>query len=216
MTDPAETPPSDPRPAAPTVTIATPADRRELSAVLARAFWDDPVWMWLFPDQSSSLGRLELTFRAYLRDAMTAGSVFTTPDLAGAALWKPPGHWKLTNGALARSAPDLLRAFRLRVFASLQVERAVESQHPRDPHWYLAVIGTDPARQGKGTGGALIRQVTDRCDRIGLPCYLESSKDVNVPYYERFGFQVTGETKLGKDGPTIWFMWRDPQIPEPS
>ena len=74
-------------------------------------------------------------------------------------------------------------------------------------------IGTDPSAQGKGIGGALIRQVTDRCDRIGLPCYLESSKDVNVPYYERFGFEVTGETRLGKDGPTIWFMWRDPQVP---
>ncbi len=44
-------------------------------------------------------------------------------------------------------------------------------------------------------GGALIRQITDRCDRIGLPCYLESSKDVNVPYYQRFGFEVTGETR---------------------
>ena len=213
MTDDPETRPG-PAPA-PTVKLATPDDREELAGVLARAFLDDPVWMWLFPDPShQSEKRLRLTFQAYLTDAMNVGSVFTTPDLQGAALWKPPGQWKLGNLALVRSAPELLRAFGMRVFASLQIERAVESQHPRDPHWYLAVLGTDPSAQGKGIGGALIRQVTDRCDRIGLPCYLESSKDVNVPYYERFGFEVTGETRLGKDGPTIWFMWRDPQVPE--
>ncbi|HVN50507.1 MAG TPA: GNAT family N-acetyltransferase [Acidimicrobiales bacterium] len=201
-------------PPAPTVKLATPAERDHLSEVLARAFLDDPVWTWLFPDPATSEKRLRLTFRAYLKDAMNVGSVFTTPDLQGAALWKPPGEWKLGNMALVRAAPELLRAFGMRLFASLQIERAVESQHPRDPHWYLAVLGTDPTAQGKGIGGALIRQVTDRCDRIGLPCYLESSKDRNVPYYERFGFEVTGETQLGKEGPTIWFMWRDPQVPE--
>jgi len=197
----------------PTVEVATAADRVRLSQVLGRAFWDDPVWQWLFPDPSSRPRRLELTFRAYLRDALSVGTVLTTPPRQGAALWKPPGKWKLSNLSLLKAGPELLRAFGTRVFASLEIERAVEAHHPRDPHWYLAVIGTDPAAQGKGVGGALIRQITDRCDRAGLPAYLESSKDVNVPYYERFGFRVTGETQLGSDGPTIWFMWRDPQVP---
>jgi len=207
---------SSPQISRPTVEVATSADRVHLSQVLARAFWDDPVWQWLFPDPSTQPKRLELTFRAYLRDAMRVGTVLTTPQRDGAALWKPPGQWKLGNLSLLRAAPDLLRAFGTRVIASLEIERAVESQHPRDPHWYLAVIGTDQTAQGKGVGGALIRQITDRCDRAGLPAYLESSKDVNVPYYQRFGFEVTGETQLGSDGPTIWFMWRDPQPPGSS
>jgi GNAT superfamily N-acetyltransferase len=203
-----------PRPAPPTVRAATSADRGALAGVLARAFWDDPVWRWLFPDEGTSTRRLELTFRAYLLDTLRVGTVFTTPDLDGAALWKPPGQWQLGYGSLLRAAPDLLRAFKLRVIAALQIERAVESQHPHEPHWYLSVLGTDPPAQGKGVGAALIRQVTDRCDHLGLPAYLESSKPENVPYYERFGFGVTGDTRLGKDGPPIWFMWRDPQPPE--
>jgi GNAT superfamily N-acetyltransferase len=157
-----------------------------------------------------------MVFRAYLRDALTVGEVLTTPDREGAALWKPPGKWKLSNAAILRSLPELLRAFGTRLPASLEVERKVESQHPKAPHWYLAVIGTDPVAQGRGVGAALIRQITDRCDQSGLPAYLESSKADNVPYYERFGFRVTGETVLGNDGPTIWFMWRDPQVPEES
>lgn len=202
----------------PTVEVATTADRKVLSQVLARAFWDDPVWQWLFPDPGSETRRLEQTFHAYLRDAMRVGTVLTTPDRQAAALWKPPGRWKLSNLSLALAAPELLRAFGTRVIASLEIERAVETNHPRDPHWYLSVIGTDPVDQGQGIGGALIRQITDRCDRAGLPAYLESSKEANVPYYRRFGFEVTGETQLGKahDGPTIWFMWREPQMPDPD
>lgn len=205
---------TDPRAKAPTVRRAVATDRRELADTLARAFEDDPVWSWLFPDDASRERRSAQVFHAYLRDALSVGAVFTTPERAGASLWKPPGKWKLGNAAILRSLPELLRAFGRRLPASLEIERKVEARHPIEPHWYLAILGTDPTAQGKGIGGALIRQVTDRCDTEGMPAYLESSKETNVPYYERYGFKVTGETRLGSDGPSIWFMWRDPQVPE--
>jgi GNAT superfamily N-acetyltransferase len=204
-------PPAEPRTTPPTIGRAVAADRRALAATLARAFDDDPVWAWLFPDESTREQRSRQVFQVYLRDSLRVGEVFTTADLSGASLWKPPGKWRLSNTSIARSLPELLRAFGRRLPASLEVQRKVETQHPVEPHWYLAVLGTDPAAQGQGIGGALIRQVTDRCDTEGLPAYLESSKLANVPYYERFGFKVTGETRLGDDGPTIWFMWREPQ-----
>jgi GNAT superfamily N-acetyltransferase len=112
---------------------------------------------------------------------------------------------------MLRAAPLLVRAFGGRMPEAMQIERAVERQHPTEPHWYLSVLGTDPPAQGRGIGGALIRQVTDRCDHLGIPAYLESSKAENLAYYERFGFAVTGDTHLGDDGPPIWFMWRDPR-----
>jgi len=168
------------------------------------------VWSWLFPDDVTRERRLIQVFQSYLRDAVRVGEVITTVDRSGAALWKPPGKWKLGNAAIARSLPSLLSAFGRRLPAALEVERKVESQHPQQPHWYLAMLGTDPIAQGKGIGGAVITQVTNRCDEDGLPAYLESSKEQNVPYYQRFGFEVTGETRLGVDGPTIWFMWREP------
>ncbi|MFD0534677.1 GNAT family N-acetyltransferase [Actinomadura luteofluorescens] len=65
--------------------------------------------------------------------------------------------------------------------------------------------------QGNGLGAALLRSRLDRCDTEGLPAYLESSKERNVPYYERFGFRVTRELPLpGKGCPPVWLMWRDP------
>jgi ribosomal protein S18 acetylase RimI-like enzyme len=61
--------------------------------------------------------------------------------------------------------------------------------HPREPHWYLPLIGVDPACQGRGCGAALMRHALSRCDRDGAPAYLESTNPRNRPLYERHGFE---------------------------
>ena len=87
----------------------------------------------------------------------------------------------------------------------------IEKRHPAEPHLYLSVLGTDPPRQGEGIGGALLAPGLALCDTEGLPAYLESSKERNLAYYARFGFRVTGETRLPRGGPTVWSLWRDPR-----
>ena len=44
-----------------------------------------------------------------------------------------------------------------------------------------------------------------------IPAYLESSKEKNVPLYERNGFKVTEVYTVPNGGPPIWLMWRDPR-----
>jgi GNAT superfamily N-acetyltransferase len=89
--------------------------------------------------------------------------------------------------------------------------QAVERHHPHVPHWYLAVLGTDPPRQGCGVGSSLLEPVLSRCDAEGLPAYLESSKERNVPFYARHGFEVTKTIDLPGGGPRLWLMWREPR-----
>jgi GNAT superfamily N-acetyltransferase len=92
----------------------------------------------------------------------------------------------------------------------LRVMHKVEKAHPEEPHWYLACLGTDPPKQRTGVGTTLVGPVLERCDKEGLPAYLETQKPENVPYYERFGFRVTGELDITEGGPHVWLMWRDP------
>jgi ribosomal protein S18 acetylase RimI-like enzyme len=87
----------------------------------------------------------------------------------------------------------------------------MEMLHPkRPPHWYLAVLGTDPAAQGQGLGSAALAPVLERCDADGVGAYLESSKESNIAFYARHGFRVTREIRLPR-GPKLWAMWRDPR-----
>jgi predicted GNAT family N-acyltransferase len=87
----------------------------------------------------------------------------------------------------------------------------MKENHPEEPHWYLMIIGTDPSVRGKGFGQALMHSRLDRCDDEHAPAYLEASKPDLVPYYQRFGFEVTGEIKLPDGGPSLWPMWREPR-----
>jgi GNAT superfamily N-acetyltransferase len=95
--------------------------------------------------------------------------------------------------------------------ATVRLLDLIESMHPHEPHWYLATLGTDPEMQGKGVGSALMRPALDHCDTEGWPAYLESSKERNVPFYRRHGFEVVREVPLPGGGPKIWTMWREPR-----
>jgi len=190
--------------------LATDEDISPLAASLARAFEDDPVMVWLFGDHAVRRGaRLRRFFGHEAKRHRKRGEVFTTADRAGAAFWDPPDGWRSSTADTLRSVPVIARSVGWRVPRVVRGYELIEAAHPRAPHWYLAVVGTDPAAQGKGVGASLLRPVLDRCDSAGLGAYLESSKEQNIPYYQRFGFAVTGEIAL-PDGPTLWSMWREP------
>ena len=185
--------------------------------VLARAFDDDPVPLFLFPGTWRRRRGLRAFFSIQLRHTyLDAGEVWTTEDVAGAALWAPPG--KSRPGwsdlvPLAAVVPYMTGLGR-RAADAVRLLASVERARPREPHWYLATLGTDPARQGSGIGSALLQTVLRRVDEEGMPTYLESSKERNVPFYARHGFQVTGEIHTPREGPTLWLMWREPRAPE--
>jgi GNAT superfamily N-acetyltransferase len=186
---------------------AEPSELPEVAAVLARAFFDDPVMCWVFPQGRKRLELAERLWTIRLRHVAPQEEVYVTDDLSGAAVWTLPSRWHVgwqETGELAR----LMLNYRLPLlFAGLQ---RIERSHPREPHsFYLAVLGTDPPHQGQGIGSALMQPVLELCDREGLPAYLESSKERNVDFYSRFGFRVTKEIRLPQ-GPLMWPMWRDP------
>jgi ribosomal protein S18 acetylase RimI-like enzyme len=190
-------------------------DVRELSLTLARAFYDDPVMIWLLPDEKRRTGQLDRLFATMTRHHHLArGGVEVAsdgPGVGAAALWDPPNQWQETRGGQLAMTPTFVRVFGLRSMRGRAVQELMKRAHPEEPHWYLAVIGSDPTVRGQGFGQALMRSRLERVDAEHAPAYLESTKPENVPYYERFGFSVTREIVLPDGGPTMWAMWRAPR-----
>ena len=192
---------------------ATDDDVLALAGALARAFFDDPVLEWMVPDARRRERTGPLGFETWLRKMyLPKGEVYTDERRAAGALWAPPGAWKLPPAQQLRLLPRMVRIFGARRLPMIMSGlTAIEKQHPDDrPHWYLAVLGTDPEHQGRGIGSAVMQPVLERCDADGVPAYLESSKERNVPYYRRHGFEVTAEFEL-PEGPPLWGMWREPR-----
>jgi ribosomal protein S18 acetylase RimI-like enzyme len=189
----------------------TAPDADPLADVLGRAFADDPLWQWMFPGRPERMAAMfaMLLHRSHLPNGVSELAEEDGRVLAG-ALWDPPGRWRISVAAQLRQIPAMMRVLGTRTFAVMRGLGEIEQAHPIEPHWYLAVLGTDPRAQGRGLGSALLRSRLIRCDDLRFPAYLESSKESNVTYYERFGFRVTGEIRV-PGGPGVWAMWRNPQ-----
>ena len=194
----------------PAVRRARAADLDGVAGVLARAFHDDPVMSWFFPDDRRRVRLNERFFKLRVRGLLEQEEVYTTDDHAGAAVWALPERWEMPPLEGLLFALRVLPLTGLRARLLTRGWAIVERAHPKEPHYYLAILGTEPDIQGRGVGSALLEPVLESCDRDEIGAFLESSKERNIAFYARHGFRVTGELRLPQ-GPPVWTMWRDPR-----
>jgi ribosomal protein S18 acetylase RimI-like enzyme len=191
------------------------ADLKSAVGALTRAFLDDPVMKWIFPDERMRARRLPPFFASALRSTglHSAGTevVVAAGQVQGCAIWMAPGTWRPPLRRQLAALPSVMFRLRSRLPVASVTYGALQRVHPERPHWYLSGIGTDPPVQGTGVGSELMRSQLVRCDAVGEAAYLESSNEANVPFYQHHGFRVTGELTIPGGGPTFWLMWREPQ-----
>jgi ribosomal protein S18 acetylase RimI-like enzyme len=194
---------------------ATPSDVPQLATLLAMAMHDDPVICWVIPRPETRRRVLPRFFAAMIRHLyLPTDEVYTTEDRDAAGLWVPPGNAAPATSDVLRLASSVALLLPLVGRALLRAPgmlRLLDANHPKEPHYYLALLGTEPARQGHGIGSAMLSSQLSRCDADGIPAYLESSNWRNVALYARHGFEVTKELKLAPTGPSMWLMWRTPK-----
>ena len=185
-------------------------DRATLT--LERAFSTDPMFTWIFPDPQLRSQSLRVLNRVPLVYGLRYGHVTQSNNGMAVAIWIPPGH-NITAPRMIRCG--LLRVpFRVgarpfsRFMGANEIMGRIHKKYVPEPHWYLMVVGVDPELQGRGLGSALVSEGLKRADESNSPCYLETSEERNVAFYERHGFVVVDTAPLGKGGPTGWAMHR--------
>jgi len=187
------------------VTAATASEVGRVVTDLHAAFMDDPVLCWAFPDEARRRSYGRHYFEMQARRLVKGGLAWRADG--GGALWAGAGRWRESPLEALRLGAATFRGLWPRGGRVARGLLEIESRHPREPHLYLAVVGVRPEQQGQGLGTALLQPGLAEADRLGLPAYLESSNVLNVPLYERHGFEVTEEVRL-PSGPPVWLMWR--------
>jgi ribosomal protein S18 acetylase RimI-like enzyme len=181
------------------------SEQEKAIATVAIAFANDPMMRWTFPNPVTFFEVALPLMRAFGGSAFTHNCADQVADCAAVALWLPP-----------RVGPDQEAMDKLFEKSDRSPEQKKDGEgvfeqmehfHPKEPHWYLPLIGTDPMHQGKGYGTALMEHAMRRCDRDRMPAYLESSNPTNIPLYERFGFKVIGKIQVGSS-PLLTPMFR--------
>jgi len=179
---------------------------------------------WIFPDDTARLASLRRWWGFALDHLLPGAELHGTRADGCVAYWQPPrgeeptsagrddgsGHESNAQAEFVAMMTELLGDL-----APSRMEALGKMQQARlsDPHWYLAVLGTSTDQQSRGLGGRVLVPMLERCDRIGMLAYLESSNPANVGFYRRLGFEPLGEFLLG-GGVLITPMTREPRPPE--
>ncbi|AFR09805.1 GNAT family N-acetyltransferase [Nocardiopsis alba] len=197
---------------------ATLDDVPGIARVLSLALHDDPLFLWLFPDEETRMAKVRRFF------ALTAGfgyvpagdtrvtelaeSEDSAPTVRAAALWAPPTSNPEGPLVSMRTWPHwgaLIGRARLTAFIRLFAEWKMAT--PQEPHLYLAALGVDPSATDLGLGRSLLASGLEEADAQRLPVFTQTLDVKSVGFYERFGFEVVHEVEHEGAG-TGHFLFR--------
>ena len=193
------------------VVVTSLRDRDRSIKTLTLAFSADPFVRFCYADPVSYLAHFPNFAEACGGKAFTCGSAYHSGEYLGSALWLPP-----------HTLPDEKRVFEHfertldppTTKTVLAVLNQMDRYHPEEPHWYLAFIGVDVRHQGQGIGSKLLKPMIDKFDHEEGLVYLESTTAANIPFYERFGFNLVGCIEVD-DCPPLFPMVRRPVAGRP-
>ncbi|GGE68502.1 GNAT family N-acetyltransferase [Priestia taiwanensis] len=188
-------------------------DFEACSDVLEQAFVHDPLFHYLFDGRSN--GRIKKFFRfalAYtnVREQLVIGQK-SGEVIQGVACIERPSSPTNISMQVKVLRLFLAFAFQMKWSAFLKINhymKTTSKRRPKEAHYYLGCIGVNPNEQGKGIGRNLLevihRMVDEDSTAAGIGLDTENLR--NVSLYEKFGYEVVGEDKLGDI--TIYSMFR--------
>ncbi|QKV74071.1 GNAT family N-acetyltransferase [Amycolatopsis sp. Hca4] len=178
--------------------------------VYTRAFFDDPVFSWIFPDPARRAEANRRFFRVIVDSTFAGGGLaLQIDDFDAVSLFYPPSILPS-----AQDHADLVA--RLESDLGEDAERAIafmnllNDNHPRDlpPHLYGTFLSAVPGRQGKGLGTRLKLAQFALADGGDAGVYGEASCLRNLALYERLGQTRLGGPITLRGGPSLYPIWR--------
>jgi GNAT superfamily N-acetyltransferase len=194
------------------------ADLSHVVEMSSRAFFNDPFFTYLLPDDAMRRSRLPYFFRAVYTHMGDHGRIVTVRDeddaALGAAAWLTTGGYPLPMRVQLSQMPLSMRAFYRRPRSLLAGNKYMASllrAHRKDPQWYLMVLCADPPAQRSGVGTMLLEHAFDQVDAEGVGSHLETPRLDNVAYYQRFGYELIETLTPVEGAPPYYTMWRAPR-----
>lgn len=192
------------------IQLADLVDHRAVIATLSDAFMTDPAFRYILPSDAARAKMLPKFFTLMVDDDAAAGKVMRSAGDQAAALWRNPGMAKDNRRTSFSLLLNMIRLFGFALPRANRCADALTAHLPDGRYHYLHFVGVRSVDQGKGWGGAIIRDGLAHADADGLPTWLETATPENVPLYQRLGFVTQVEWNILNGGPHFWGMMREP------
>ncbi len=191
--------------------------KKQAAEVCARAFFDYPMFTFIYPDRARRERYLASHFDVMVNYGLQYGQLYTSPECSGVSCWLPPESIDMTLFRIIRAGGlsvipriGLIRSFTHNIKHENYLAKVQKEIMP-GPHFYLWAIAVDPDLQGMGIGKALMKPGLDQADKQNVPIYLETHDEKNIIYYEKFGFELVREERLPGFDLKFWCMARSPK-----
>lgn len=188
------------------------SDLNKAKHVITRAFFNDPIWLKIMPDQQDRQRKLPFVYEFTLKYGLLYGEVYSiSENVEGLAIWLMSDFADMTFSRILKSG-GLKVPLRLGIGFSIKQARAnevTENMHKKNAsfkHMYLSILAVDPEHQKKGFASKLMRPMLRRLELEKIPCYLDTAKEENVEIYKNYGFQVVDHVVFPGANQTVWGM----------
>jgi hypothetical protein len=136
------------------------------------------------------------------------GEVLLSDDEKACALVLYPQNKRITMKSIWLDLKLIFNAVGLNnVGKAFDRESKIKNLQPQIHMMYLWFIGVDPEHQHLGIGSSLLKEVLEKAGKDNLPTYLETSTLKNLPWYEKYGFEIYNRLELGY---TLFFLKHEP------
>jgi ribosomal protein S18 acetylase RimI-like enzyme len=186
----------------------------EFAGVLSRAFYNDPYYCFIMPNDKKRAEQLQWWMKILLRYSFKYGTIHYTNDLKSVAMWLGPDK-PIIDDIKILSSGLILYPFRIGYRNFMRVTDISEQwkrEHMKisKRHYYLMVIGVEPEFQQKGIGSRLMQVGLKKADDEKLECFLETVTNEDVKFYMKHNFDVIFNKGFGVKN-QYWLMKR-PQV----
>lgn len=197
----------------------TPEYLKKVMIVAGKAFQEDPIMVYSYPDQKDRIRLAPYGFYMLYNYGIKNGYAFaTSKDLEGITIWLPPEKVHLSFWTMMRYGMFYtMRKVGLRIKASkrsMRIFRYEDRKHKElvpQKHWYLQNIAVHPEEQGKGFGKLMLSSMLEKIEGDRLPVYLETNTKKAVSIYQKFGFEILEHSIIPDTPVPFWGMLREPQ-----
>ena len=154
--------------------------------MMAKAFFNYPLYQYFFPNEKSRLRRCYHYFFALINYGRLFGhAVATSYDCEGLGIWMPSESARFTTWNVIKSGIPLrfaLAGFRFlfRLNKSEPYQYRIYKKNAPIPNNYLMLLAVHPDHQGQGYAGKILSHIIKATEEEQKPLYLETYLPRNV------------------------------------